>query len=95
MCTLDFVCVCTYLYGLPSWLSGKEFTCKAGATGDASSIPGWGSSPGGGNGNHRCILAWEIPWTEEPGRLQSVGLQRVRYDLVTKQQHYVYLDISY
>ena len=26
---------------------------------------------------HACILAWEIPWTEEPGRLQSTGLQRV------------------
>ena len=32
------------------------------------------------------ILAWEIPWTEEPGGLQSMGLQRVRRDLVTKQQ---------
>ena len=30
------------------------------------------------------ILAWRIPWTEEPGRLQSMGLQRVRHDLVTK-----------
>ena len=32
------------------------------------------------------ILAWEIPWTEEPGGLQSTGSQRVRHDLVTKQQ---------
>ena len=31
-------------------------------------------------------LAWEIPWTEEPGGLQSMELQRVRYDLVAKQQ---------
>ena len=30
------------------------------------------------------ILAWEIPWTEEPGGLQSMGLQRVRHDLATK-----------
>ena len=29
---------------------------------------------------HSRILAWKIPWTEEPGRLQSVGLQRVRHD---------------
>ena len=29
---------------------------------------------------HSSILAWEIPWTEEPGRLQSIGLQRVRHD---------------
>ena len=28
--------------------------------------------------SHFSILAWKIPWTEEPGRLQSVGLQRVR-----------------
>ena len=31
------------------------------------------------------ILAWEIPWTEEPGRLQSMGLQRLGHDLVTGQ----------
>ena len=30
------------------------------------------------------ILAWEIPWTEEPGGLQSMGSQRVRHDLETK-----------
>ena len=35
---------------------------------------------------HCSILAWEIPWTEESGGLQSVGSQRVRYDLETKQQ---------
>ena len=29
---------------------------------------------------HSSILAWKIPWTEEPGRLQSMGLRRVRYD---------------
>ena len=29
---------------------------------------------------HSNILAWRIPWTEEPGRLQSIGLQRVGYD---------------
>ena len=29
---------------------------------------------------HFSILAWKNPWTEEPGRLQSMGLQRVRYD---------------
>ena len=29
---------------------------------------------------HSSILAWKIPWTEKPGRLQSMGLQRVRHD---------------
>ena len=35
---------------------------------------------------HFNVLAWKIPWTEEPGRVQSVGLQRVRHNLVPKQQ---------
>jgi len=33
---------------------------------------------------YSSILAWRIPWTEEVGRLQSMGSQRVRHDLVTK-----------
>ena len=37
---------------------------------------------------HFSILTWEIPWTEEPGMLQSMELQRVRHDLETKQQLY-------
>ena len=32
---------------------------------------------------HSSILAWRIPWTVEPGELQSMGLQRVRHDLAT------------
>ena len=35
---------------------------------------------------HSSILAWRIPWTDEPGRLQSTGSQRVAHDLATKQQ---------
>ena len=35
---------------------------------------------------HYSIHAWEIPWTEEPGGLQSMGFQRVRHDWATKQQ---------
>ena len=35
---------------------------------------------------HSNILAWEIPWTEEPGGLQSTGSQRVGHNLATKQQ---------
>ena len=44
-----------------------------GDTGDVASIPGWGRSPGVGNGNHSSVLAWKIPWTEVPGGLLSVG----------------------
>ena len=35
---------------------------------------------------YSSTLAWKMPWTEEPGRLQSMGLHRIRHDLVTKQQ---------
>ena len=39
---------------------------------------------------HSSILAWKIPWTEEPGGLQSMGLKRVGHDLVTKQQQWIH-----
>ena len=35
---------------------------------------------------HSSTPAWKIPWAEEPGRLQSMGSQRVRHELATKQQ---------
>ena len=35
---------------------------------------------------HSNILAWEIPWTEEPGGLQAIGSQRVGHSLATRQQ---------
>ena len=35
---------------------------------------------------HSSILAWKVPWTEEPGRLQPMALQRVRHNLAIKQQ---------
>ena len=47
---------------------------------DASLVPWLGRSPGGGHSNHSSILAWRIPWTEELGGLQSIGLQRVGHD---------------
>ena len=39
---------------------------------------------------HSRILAWRIPWTEEPGALQSSGSQRVGHDLVTEEQQFQY-----
>ena len=49
-------------------------------SGDAGSIPGQEDSLEEGMATHSSILAWRIPWTEEPGRLQSIGSQRVRHD---------------
>ena len=40
-------------------------------------------SPGEGKATHSSVLAWRIPWTEEPGGLQSMGSQRVRHDWET------------
>ena len=54
--------------------------------GDVGSIPGSGKSPGVGNGNPLQCSCWEIPWTEELGRLQSMRSQRIRQDSATKQQ---------
>ena len=48
--------------------------------GDMSLIPGLGTFTGVGNGKHSSILSWEIPWTEEPGSLQSILWQRVGYN---------------
>ena len=43
---------------------------------------------------HSSILAWRIPWKEEPSRLQSMGLHRVRYDWVTNTYIYTYTTIK-
>ena len=45
------------------------------------SLPGWGRSPGIGHGNDSSILALIIPWPEEPGKLQSIGPQRIGCNL--------------
>ena len=50
-------------------------------TGDTGSIPGLGRSPGEEMATHSSILAWEIPWTEQPGGLQSMGLQKSQIQL--------------
>ena len=63
--------------GLPQWLSGKESACSSGAAGDMTSIPGSDDSLEEGMATHSSVLAWEIPWTEEPGRLQSIGFQKL------------------
>jgi len=41
--------------------------------------PGWEDSLEEGMATHSSVLAWKIPWTEEPGRLQSIGSHRVRH----------------
>ena len=67
--------------GFPGGSDSKE---SAYSVGDLGLIPGLGRSPGGGHGSPPQIFAWRIPWTEEPGGLQSIGSQRVRHDWATK-----------
>ena len=55
----------------------KNLPASVGDTGDAGSIPGPGRSPGVGNGNPFQYSCLGSPWTEEPGELQSMGLQKV------------------
>ena len=59
------------------WLSGKESACRAG---DSVLIPGREDPLEEGMATHCSILAWRIPWTEEPGGLQSMGSPRVGRD---------------
>ena len=51
----------------------KEFACSAGDL-------GWEDPLEKGMATHSNILAWRIPWTKEPDRLQSMGLQRFGHD---------------
>ena len=52
-------------------------------------IPGSGRSLGERNGNRSIIHVWKFPWTEEHDRLQSMGSQRVRHYLDTKEQRQI------
>ena len=72
-----------YTKGLPRWHRGKDPSVKAGDAEDPGLIPGSRRSPGVGNGNPLNILAWRIPWTEEPGGLQLMALQRVEHEGAT------------
>ena len=59
----------------PGGSDGKE---SAGNVGDLGSIPGLGRSLEKGMATHSSILAWRIPWTEEPGGLQSMAKGQTR-----------------
>ena len=58
----------------------KDLPASAGDIRDTGSTPGPGRSPGEGMATHSSVLAWRIPWTEDPGRLQSIGSHKVGHD---------------
>ena len=61
----------------PGGSDGKEFACNVG---DLVQSLGWEDPLKEGTVTHSSRIAWRIPWTEEPGRLQSLGSQRVGCD---------------
>ena len=63
--------------GFPGGSDGKESACS---TGDLGLIPGWEDPLEKGMATHSSILTWRIPWTEEPGGLQSMESQRIGHD---------------
>ena len=79
----DYLCIVLVRYevgGLPQWLSDKESACNAGDSGDTGLILDQKDTLMEGIATHSSILAWRIPWTEEPGRLQSIWIQRTGHD---------------
>ena len=75
-----------YFWGIPRWLSSKNISaCECRRFG----FDPWAREDALEKemATHSSIFAWEIPWTEEPGGLRSMGLHRVGHDLVTIQQH--------
>ena len=75
--------------GFSGGSDGKESVCSVG---DLGLIPGSGRSPGGGHGNPLQYSCLENPWTEEPGRLQSMGLQES--DTTERLSTHMYMYIS-
>ena len=68
------------IWGFPGGSVVRNLLANAEDIRDMGSIPGLGRSLGGGNGNPLQYPCLENPWTEEPGRLQSMGLQRVGHN---------------
>ena len=67
-------------WGFPGGASGKEPACNAGDTEHEASILGREDPLEKDMAAHSSILAWEIPWPEECGGLQSIGSQRVGHN---------------
>ena len=75
------------LQDFPGGTVVKNLRANAGDTRDAGSIPGQEDPLEEESAAHFSILVWRIPWTEEPGELWSMGLQRVTEQLTHAHTH--------
>ena len=71
-----FILTISSVWGFPGGSVVKNPPASVGDTADVGAICGTGISLEEGNGNPLQHLAWEIPWTQEPGGLQSMGSQK-------------------
>ena len=82
-----------------NWISTSEVSLVAQTVKNLSAMQenwvqslGWEDPLEKKMATHSSVLAWRIPWTEGPGGLQSIGLQRVRYDRVTHTFTFITLE---
>ena len=75
-----YFCLWNVLPSIMDFLGGLDGKASAYSAGELGSIPGSGRSLEKEMATHSSTLAWKIPWTEECGRLQSMGSQRVGHD---------------
>ena len=75
MC-LDLIPLSFLFGGFPGGTEGKNQPANAGDLEDMDWIPGLARSPGAEMATHSSVLAWKIPWAEEPGGLQSTGSKK-------------------
>ena len=64
------------------------------SAGDSDSVPGWEDPPEEEMATHSSVLAWRIPWTEEPGRLPSKGLKSVGHKFASDHAHITLLSLA-
>ena len=79
------LCLCRHLHRERDRVDFKELACTI-VQGTWVWPLGWEDPLEKEMTTHSSTLAWEIPWTEEPDGLQSMGSQRIRHNLATKQQ---------
>ena len=77
LCFFTLLIATNMTWIFPGGSDSKESACNAG---DLGLIPGLGRYLEKKMATHSSVLAWKIPWTEKPGRLQPTGSQRVGHD---------------